>query len=712
MLRQSAHSLVRKGSNVRVETAFVTGSFFRTMEARPDAGRSFTEESLRYGDEHVAIISHALWQSEFGSDTHMIGKPIQLNRAQYMVIGIMPKDFGYPFNGDIPYVSFESKQTDIWLPWILSASEKTDRINFRSADAAIGRLRVGVTAATAQAELVAIESRLDALYADMWKGWTALARPLVQTIIGPVEKMLWLLLGAVGLVLLIAISNVASLLLARATGRAHELGVRAALGAERSRIIRQLLTEALLLSCVGGGLGVALAYAGVRILVALNPGDIPRFANATVDTSVLGVALILSVLTGVLAGLLPALAGSRFSINQLLRQGGNRVANAHKGRFAFIVFEVALSVVLLAGSGLLIRSYLQLSAVDPGFSPSTLTFGLNLDEYYSRPEQQTAFYRNFLAKLRTMPGVQNAGASNSIPLSNSESVSSVEVRGFGVAKEMVETRSVTVDYRNALGTLLLRGRDFNAHDLTARAQVVMVNESFVRAYFGGRDALGGQVRIGMGDRSQIPWSTVIGVLANIRHVKLEDAGQPEIFQPADSGNHFAIRCSAPVTQVMHEARGLLRSLDPALELESVHTMGERISEGNARRRFQTSLLTGFGAISLAFTLAGLYGLMAYTVKQRTAEIGVRLAVGAPRSRVLGLILVQGLRATGYGLVIGLAGALALTRLLSGWLFGVNAWDPATFIAVPLCVLAVTCGACLIPAWSATRIDPIRALRQE
>jgi predicted permease len=712
MLRQSAQSLVREGTNVHVQTAYVTASFFRTMEARPAAGRSFAEDALKQGDDRAAVISHALWKSQFGSDAGIIGKVIQLNRTHYTVIGIMPEDFGYPYNGDIPYVSFESKQTDIWLPWILSLSEKTDRVNFRSADAAIGRLRDGVSAATAQAELTAIEKPLNALYPDMWKGWTALARPLQRTIIGPVEKMFWLLLGAVGLVLLIAISNVASLLLARATARAHELGIRAALGAERSRLVRQLLTEALLLSCAGGALGVALAYAAVRMLVELNPGGIPRFSTASVDLRVLAVALLLSVLTGALAGLLPALAGSRFSLNELLRRGGNRVGgSSHKGRFAFIIFEVALSVVLLAGSGLLIRSYLQLSAVDPGFSPSTLTFSLHLDERYNRPEQQAAFYRTFLAKVRALPGVQYAGASNSIPLSNSDSMSAVAVRGFGTAKEMVESRSVTSDYRSALGTLLLRGRDFNEHDLNSHAPVVMVNESFVKAYFHGRDALGGQVRMGIGDLSKVPWSTVIGIVADIRHVKLEEAGEPQVFQPVDNGGNFAVRCSGSVEQVIHEARGVLRSLDPALEL-GAHTMGERITEGNARRRFQTSLVTGFGAVSLAFTLAGLYGLMAYTVKQRTAEIGVRLAMGSPRGRVLRLILLQGLRVTACGLVMGIAGALVVTRLLSEWLFGVNAWDPATLIGVPLCVLTVTCGACLIPAWSATRIDPIQALRQE
>jgi len=716
MLRARTLNLIREGSSNRVAAAFVTGSFFRTLEAWPRLGRALDANDDRPGHEYVAVISEALWRSQFGSRADVIGKQIQLNRHSYTVVGVMPKDFGYPFDGDIPYTNSEFKQTDIWLPAAYTAKQRTDRTDdFESADAAIGRLSNGVSVIAAQGELQAIEARLNPLYPEMWRGWSALVRPVVQTIVGPVQEMLWLLLGAVAIVLLIAISNVANLLLARATARAHELGIRTALGAERGRIIRQLLTESLMLSCAGGALGIGLAFAAVRVLTRLNPGNIPRFDAAAVDGRVLFVAVILSIGAGVVSGLAPAISASRVNINDLLRRGSGRVGGAsNRGRFALIVLEVALSVILLAGAGLLIRSYLQLAAVDPGFSPATLTFRLNLDERYAKPEQQSAFYKSFLEKLQKIPGVSDAGATSATPLSGRESLAFIEVRGLGKSKEVVENRSVTPGYRKALGTPLLRGRDFDWHDLNSKTFVATVNERFVAMYFHGRDPLGGQVRIGIGDFSGSSWATVVGVVGDVRHKKLDETPQPQIFEPADNGDNFAIAVqpNVPTRQVIDRARAELRSLDPVLSLENVRTMGERMTESNARRRFQTALLTGFAAIAVALALIGLYGLMSYTVKQRTAEIGIRLAVGASRGRVLGLILSQGLRLTAVGLLVGLAGAFALTRLVSAWLFGVKATDPVTFVAVPLFVLAVACCACIVPAWGATRIDPIRALRQE
>jgi predicted permease len=716
MLRASTLNLVRGGLSKPVSAAFVTGSFFSTLQAWPEMGRAVDANDDRPGHEYVAVISHALWHSQFGARPDVLGKQIQLNRHQYTVVGVMPGDFGYPFDGDIPYAKSEFKQTDIWLPAAYTANQRTDRTdNFVSADAAIGRLRDGVSVASAQAEVAAIEARLSPLYPQMWRGWTALVRPLVQTIVGPVEEMLWLLLGAVGMVLLIAIGNVANLLLARATVRAHELGIRTALGAERGRIIRQLLTESLMLSCAGGALGIALAFAAVRVLTRLNPGNIPRFDAAAVDGRVLLVALALSIAAGIVSGLAPAISACRVNINDLLRRGSSRVAGAsNRGRFVLIVLEVALSVILLAGAGLLIRSYLQLAAVDPGFSPATLTFGLNLDERYNTPELRAALYRNFLEKLRNIPGVSNAGATSATPLSGRESVAFIDIRGAGKSKEMVETRSVTPGYRKALGTRLLRGRDFDLHDANATPTPAIVNEKFVAMYLRGRDPLGAQVRTGIGDLSGSSWSTIVGVVGDVRHNKLDEAAQPQLFQPVDNGDDFAVavQSNVPIPQVIEQARAELRSLDPVLTLESIRTMGERMTESNARRRFQTALLTGFAAIAVALALIGLYGLMSYTVKQRTAEIGIRLAVGASRGRVLGLILSQGLRLTAAGLLLGLAGAFALTRLVSAWLFGVKPTDPVTFVAVPLFVLAVACCACIVPAWGATRIDPIQALRQE
>ena len=704
-------NIVQNRSVDRIGAAFVTGTFFPTLGTWPALGRALDQNDDRPGQERVAVISNSFWRSRFGASPAALGKQIQVNRHNYTVVGVMPKDFGYPVDGDVPYERSGFKQTDIWLPAAYTDNQKSNRTNFRSA-VAIGRLAPGVSAATAQAELSAIELRLQPLYPEMWRGWTVLLTPLVETIIGPVQTMLWLLLGAVGVVLLIAISNVANLLLVRATARAHELGIRTALGAERGRIIRQLLTESLLLSLTGGSLGVVLAFAAVHVLTSLNPGDIPRFDTAAVDGRALLVAVTLSILTGVVSGLFPAISASGSEINHLLRSGGAQMGgNANRGQFALIAVEVALSVLLLVGSGLLIRSYLQLAAIDPGFSPATLTFKLNLDERYSKPEQRTAFYKSFLAKLRTIHGVEYVGASSVNPLAG-ESVTFAEIQGFGRTPEVVNIRSVTPAYRKALGTPLLRGRDFDLRDVTSKASLAIVNEAFVKKYLTGRDPLDKQVRIGMGDLSKMPWLTIIGIVANIRHSKLEEAGRPALFQPADSGDNFAIQCRIPVVQVLTQARAALRSLDPALALEGAHTMRERMNESNARRTFQTSLLTGFAAIAVALALIGLYGLMSYAVKQRTREIAIRLAVGAPRVRILQLVLSQGLKPAALGLFIGLATALALTRLLTSWLFEIKATDPLTFVAVPAFVLLVAALACLIPAWTATRIDPIQPLRNE
>jgi predicted permease len=373
--------------------------------------------------------------------------------------------------------------------------------------------------------------------------------------------------------------------------------------------------------------------------------------------------------------------------------------------------EVALSVVLLAGSGLLIRSYIQLEAVDPGFSRASLTLKLNLDERYNTSESQASFYKMFLSKLQTLPGVKYAGASSALPLSGGDSMSFIKTRGNEDSKEIVESRSVTPDYRAAIGTPLLRGRDFDLHDLNSNAKVVMVNTKFADTYFHGRNPLGEQVCVCVGSSDAASWSTVIGVVGDVRHTALEEAGKSQIFQPTVAGDSFAIRYDIPTQQVVTEARAALRSIDPTLTLEAI-TMNDVIKASNARRTFQTSLLTGFAAVAVVLALVGLYGLMSYTVKQRQAEIGIRLAIGSPRSRVLTLILGQGLRLTGYGLLIGSVCAFAMTRLMSAWLFGVEPNDPVTFVAVPLFLLAVACCACIVPAWSATRIDPVQTLRQE
>ena len=698
----TGNSRLIQGDNVTpVATASVSADFFKTLDVKPMLGRTFEANDDQPGHELVAIISHELWVSHFKGRPNILGGRIQLNRKTYTVIGITAPDFGFPFDGDVPYLAISSRQTDLWIPLAYTIQQKTNRQGHPEGAEVFARLNPAATPSSAQSELNTIESHLNRLYAPELQGWRVLARPLVQTILGPVKQMLWTLLGVVGLVLLIAISNIAGLLLARISSRSHELSIRAALGAERARIVRQLLTESLLLSCTGGAFGIALAYALVRLFIKLNPGGIPRFEQASVDTRILSIALALSIGTGVAAGLLPALSGPS------LRAGaGNRVTATHRGRFALIVFEIAVSVVLLSGAGLLIRSYLNLQAVNPGFSRSVLTFQISLDEHYPTAQAHDIFYRSLLAKLQATSVFTLAGASTEIPLTNVLGFAECEVEGYGRTPELVQVIGATPKYREAIGTSLLRGRDFTPTDV--KTENVLINKKFSDSYFRGRDPIGGRIRLtGAPPR----WGTVIGVLADVRDQDIAAEAKPTLVQPAEDGDSFAVRTNLPPAEAASQIRSLVRSLDPALSTD-IKTMGERIADTNARRTFQTSIMSGFASIAVVLTLAGLFGLMSFTVNQRTNEIGIRLAIGAPRSSILTLIVSQGIRLTTYGLLIGFAAALALTRLVSSWLFNVKAIDPLTSALVVLATLGIACAACSVPAWRATRIDPVQTLRRE
>ncbi|HZQ55656.1 MAG TPA: ABC transporter permease [Bryobacteraceae bacterium] len=702
----------------KVAGAAVTANFFRTLEAQPEIGHTFDADDDEPGHEHVAVISDALWRGQFGGRADVIGKEIELDSHKYTMIGVMPAAFGYPHQGDIPY-AHTSGRTEIWIPMTITPQEKTDRQNWGGADAAIGRLKPGVGLRQAQREMSAIEARLNPLYPPMFRDFRALVKPFSDTIFGPVRQILWLLLGAVGLVLLIACTNVATLLMARITRRIHEMGVRTALGAERARLMRQILTEAVLLSCAGGSLGILLAFASVRILGHINPGDIPRFGETSVDTQVLLVSLAVSIGTGLLFGILPALSASRVNIADLLKQGGSArgvAGTSNRLRQALVTIQVALSVVLLVGAGLLIRSYLKLAGENPGFSSSSLTFSLPVDEHYRTPEQRGELYQRLLEQVRRLPGVQAVGAASGIPLDHYESVSWFQVEGYSnKPSQTVNTRTVTPGYFNAIGISMKKGRAFGQYDVSARAGVVIVNQAFARTYFPGRDAIGGHIRFELSNHPG-GWSTVVGVVNDVRHSSLEEAPRPAVFQPAWVGlnNHtmFAVRAAVPSGQLLRSLRSVLRRLDPALAFDDVHTMGERIWEADARRRFETFLLAAFAGLAVFLAAIGLYGLMSYSVRQRTSELGVRMALGATRPTLLLMVLREGIVLVGSGLVLGLATAFGLTRLIGSWLYGVAPTDPVTFLFVLVFLVLLTVCACLIPGCNATRVDPASALRYE
>jgi predicted permease len=708
MFQQERFTLVSPGAALHIGGARVAGNFFQTLGAAAEVGRVIGADDDQPGHPRVAVISDGLWHSMFRGDAGVLGKTLQLNREFYQVVGVMPPAFLYPHNTDFPYSDGDIASTQIWVPAALTAQQKSDW-NLNIDGVAIGRLRPGVPLEQAQAEMSAIETRLDPLiHPPAWRGWAALVRPFVNTAVGPVQPLLWLLLGAVSVVLLIACTNVANLLLARSAGRVHEMGVRTALGAERARLIRQMLTEAVLLSLGGGALGIGIAYAAVRLVMLLHPGNIPRLDETSLDARVLLFTAAASLFTGLAFGLLPALASSRVNINNLLKQGGGRgiAGSSNRLRNGLIVTEVALSVILLAGAGLLIRSYLKVQAVDTGFAPSTLTMPLRLDARYDTPQKTSSFFQNLLDQVDRLPGVTSAGFVSALPLSHRETMSTLEIKGHMVRKDqLVDSRTATVPYFESMGIRLVEGRFFGAAD-------IVVSQSFAKSYFAGEPAIGQQLHIG--EDTAGPWHTVVGVVSDVRHTSLEENPRPVVYQPffpfAQNPAYLTVRAAIPPEQLVSSITKIVRSIDPNIAPEHVGTMSQLVSEATSRRRFQTVVLAVFAGTAVFLALVGLYGLMAYAVKQRTAEIGIRIALGASALRVLGMVLWKGLALVAAGLALGLAGALAITRLGTSWLYGISSADPLTFLLVPVLILVVALAACLIPAWKATRIDPVTALR--
>jgi predicted permease len=709
---QSMFSLAEQGSAQRVSAARVDGDFFLTLQASPELGREITPDDNQPGHERVAAISHALWQSAFGAAPDILNRSLVLDGKDYQIVGVMPPAFEYPHNSDLPGGVPQYKTTQVWLPLALNARQMADRDH--ASGNAVARLKSGVSIAQAQTELSTIMTRLDKLHDPQMQGWGALLENFVDVTVGHVRSLLWLLLGAVGLVLLIACGNAANLLLARASGRMRELGVRVALGAGRSRIVRQLITEALLIGLAAGVIGVAFACLFLRVLPLFNPGDIPRLNESSLDMRVLLFTIAISLLTSALTGIFPALAVSRINLTDFLAATGSRGATGAHTRVqsALIIVESALVVVLLASAGLLIRSYINVESVDTGFSQSALTTSVQLDPHYSQPQQRAAFYRDFYSRLSAIPGVTAVGGINALPLSNSETMRWFEVEGYANQKDqLVQGRWVTPGYFPAMSIPLLAGRLFSNDDTAHTSQLAIVNQSFANKYFAHRNPVGGRVSI---DDRHVQWSTIIGVIGDVRHTSLEESPAPQIYQPvsaADDG-YVAVRTSRTPTAVAAEIRSVLHAIDPNLAASDIQTMGQLESAASARRRFQTSLLTIFAAIALSLALVGLYGLMAYSVGRRTREVGIRMALGAERSDVMLLVLRRAALLLALGLICGLVAAWFATRIIQAFLFGVGRYDPITVLSV--CGLLAVSGlvATMIPARRAASIDPMQALRTD
>jgi predicted permease len=694
--------------------ARVTGSFFATMGVAPELGRTVNSRDDEPGHDQVAVISHSLWREEFGAERDVLGKTLFLDAKPYRIIGVMPAGFGFPRATD---VLDAAKGTDIWIPWAMTQQQKANRDD--SAGNAIGRLRPGVTVERAQAEMRSLMASIDLLRPLKDRGFGAQVQPLLDSVTGGSRHAVLLLMGAVGLLLFIACSNVASLAMARASGRISEMGVRTALGAGRSRLLRQLLTESLFLGLAGGALGAVVAFASIRLLLRLDPGNIPRLDEASVDIPVLFFALGVSILTSLLFGLFPALAVSRCDPARVLTQGGSRGVKGTRGRFrhGVIITQVALTVVLLTGSALLVRSLIKVLSVEKGFDPrSTVTMSLSLDARYAQAERQTAFYRSLINTLSALPGVQSAGAITNLPLAHGEMISWLAVEGHKFDDNVsFQTRSVTPRYFEAMGIRLLHGRYFTDDDARGRELVAIVNRTFARQYFPDQSALG--KRFHFIDGAPKPtWWTIVGVVGDIRHASLEEKPQFQAYLPfwqaGDPTASVVLRTDYNPALIAPVVRKVVNGLDSSLAIGDVRTMGQLVAESTAGRRFQTLLLTAFSSVALLLSLVGLYALVAYSVRQRTAEIGIRMTLGAQRGNVLRLVLKEGSGLALAGVAVGLACSWALTRLMTNLLFGVRATDTSTFVGVGILFSAVTMAACYIPARRGMRFDPMVALRHE
>ena len=719
-LVQVRFSVDQRGTTQRIGSARVDEGFFRTLQTQPEIGRSIEPEDVQAGHEKVAVISHALWVSMFGARSDVLEKSLTLDKNSYRVVGAMPAEFEYPFESDLPYGDSQIKSTQIWVPLVLNAAKRAEREP--DDNVTIARLRPGVTVRGAQAEMSHMMARLDKQYpgdsktelGPMRAQWGALVKKFTDISIGPVRPLMRLLLAAVGLVLLIACGNAANLLLARAAERARELGVRTALGAGRGRMVRQLLTESLLIGAAGCAVGLGLAYLFLRLLPRLDPGNIPRLNEASLDWRVLLVAAGAALFTSVVAGLMPAVRASQVELTEFLKSHGARANSRGHSRVqsGLIVTQTAMVVVLLAAAGLLIRSYIKVVTVDTGFSQSTVTFHLSLDGRY-KPQQIGAFYRDLMARLEVLPGVQAAGAVNDLPLSNSESIGMIWVDGYPNKDfQQAEGRVITPDYLAAMNIPLIAGRYFNVSD-TGRSRTTIINETFAKTYFPHRNPIGGRIS-GDPKVKLTDWGTVVGVVADVRHMSLEEQPQPQMYGAGfdgDSGS-IAVRASIPPATVINEIRTTLKAIDPQLAITDIRTMGDWVSMASARRRFQTSLLTAFAGIALVLALVGLYGLMAFSVNRRTREVGIRMALGAERRDVLLLVLRNAGGLVGAGLIAGLACVWMVTRVMRSFLFGVSEHDPMTVVSVS--VLMLVCGliAAVVPARRAASIEPMQALRTE
>jgi predicted permease len=706
------------GEPAKLEGARVTANLFPLLGADAALGRIFALEEDKPGHDKVVLISHALWQTRFGSDLRIVGQNITIDGQGYTVVGVMPKGFNFP----------DSSPHDLWMPATLDPSDKED---FGAGYLTlVGRLRPGINAAQARGEVVAlarsIREKLPNIPADY--GTRAQVNPLQAESVAEIRPTLLILLGTVGLVLLIACANVANLQLARTSNRQRELAVRAALGASRSRLVRQLLTESMLLAVLGGAAGLALAYAGLDFLVTLIPAETPRTGNIAISGSVLFFSLGLTVLVGLLFGLAPALQTSKPDLQSPLKEGG-RTASSAGGRLRslLVISEIALALTLVISAGLLIKSFWRLCHVHPGFEANhVISFQVSPPDFAATgskdegPARARVYYREVLDRLAHLPGAQSVGGVHLLPMSdnNWDSGLRIEDRPLppGASAEGVNWRLVTPDYFRAMNIPLVKGRAFTEADNETSEKVALVNDTLARKYWPGENPIGKRIHTGFDGKDV--FVTIVGVVGDIRQQSLRVPAVPEMYRPFFQHNNslppltIMVRTATAVSALAPSIGSAVWSIDSNVPITDLQPMTQVVAQSISQPRSTMLMLTMFAAIGLVLGIIGIYGVISYSVAQRTHEIGVRMALGAQSPDVLKLVLGQGFRLTLIGAVLGLAGAFALTRLLSSLLFGVSASDPATFIVVTLFLAIVATLASYLPARRAAKLSPMVALRYE
>jgi predicted permease len=704
----------------RVNSAVITSELMPVLGVQPVRGRMFSREDTLPGAEDVGILSSELWTASFARDESVIGRVIPVNGASTRIVGIMP-----------PGYDVHDQKVQIWLPLTLDPANPGNRGGHFLY--LIGRLKDGVSPAQARADLETLLTRWRELnpgtHVPDPKNHRIRFDGLQDDVVGGVSTALWVLQGAVGFVLLIACANLANLLLARSESRQKEFAIRSALGAGRGRLLRQFLTEGVLLALIGGALGAALGFGALRALLAADPGSIPRSAEIALDPAVLAFTLLVSVLTGVLFGMAPLLHLREQAMNMSLKEAGQRTTAGTaraRVRSGLVTAEVALAVVLVIGAGLLLRSFWNVMHVDAGFNRSHLmTFGLVLPQAaYPDPQKTVDFFGRLNAELRRIPGVRGSAAMTGLPPIRLVNANDTDFEGYtappeGPFENVDYYQTVTLDYLQAMGVPIVGGRDFATTDVTG-APVLLVNETLARTFYGDRSPVGRRVRPGLGP--QTPWFTIAGVVRDVKQGGLNSKTGTELYFLAEQAPRIArfaprnmnvvLRSEMPLEAIAPQIRAAVQSMDATLPIVRLRTMEDVFADSVSRPRLLAQLLGTFAGLALLLAAIGTYGILAFTVTERRKEIGIHMALGATRGNVMGKVLRQGLQLTAIGLVIGLAAAFGLTRLLQAQLFNVKPTDPATMTAVAGFITVVALVACYIPANRATRVDPMVVLREE